>query len=93
MKIFIVGIVASGKTTLAQKLSSNLKIPHYEGDCIAWGFPGEKRYRRSDVEQYDRVRSIDHKGDWLIERTYRESQKCLFDLAEIIVYLDIPLLT
>ena len=39
MKIFMVGIVASGKTTLVRKLSNILKIKHYEidydGDDIA----------------------------------------------------------
>lgn len=51
MKILIFGIVASGKTTLARKLSKILNIPFYEGDCIAWGFQGERRYKRTSEEQ------------------------------------------
>ena len=33
MKIYIIGIVASGKTTLARKWSKVLNIPFYELDC------------------------------------------------------------
>lgn len=91
MKLVIFGIVASGKTTLARKLSSKYNVPYYEGDCITWGFPGEERYKRTDTEQKNIIRNIDDKGDWIIEGTYRESQKCLFDMAEIIIFLDTPL--
>lgn len=34
MKILIVGIVASGKTTLARRLSKLLNIKHYEIDSV-----------------------------------------------------------
>ena len=82
----IFGIVASGKTTLARKLSSEYNIPYYEGDCIAWGFPREERYKRSDTEQKNIIRNIDKKGDWIIEGTYRKSQKCLFDMADTLYF-------
>ncbi len=60
MKILIFGIVASGKTTLAKHLSQKLNIPYYEGDCIAWGFPNEKRYKRSNEEQKKIIDKITH---------------------------------
>lgn len=91
MKILISGIVASGKTTLAKKLSSTLNIPCYEGDSIAWGFPGEKRYKRTNEEQAETIQRIDQKGDWIIEGTNRESQKMLHDMADRIIFLDTPL--
>lgn len=34
MKILVIGIVASGKTTLAKKLSKESNIEHYEIDTI-----------------------------------------------------------
>ena len=34
MKILILGIVGSGKTTIARKLSNRLNIKHYEIDSI-----------------------------------------------------------
>ena len=91
MKILIFGIVASGKTTLARKLSKELSIPYYEGDCIAWGFPNEKRYKRSNEGQKEIIDKINENGAWIVEGTYRESQKVLYDLADKIIFLDTPL--
>ncbi|RFZ78770.1 hypothetical protein DS742_11705 [Lacrimispora amygdalina] len=91
MKILIFGSVASGKTTLAIKISEELSIIYYEGDCIAWGFPNEKRYKRSDQEQKEIIDKIDENSSWIIEGTYRESQKILYDLADKIIFLDTPL--
>lgn len=91
MKVFIFGIVASGKTTLSRKLSLKYNIPCYEGDNIAWQRKSKEQYKRSDIEQLNIILDIDKRGDWIIEGTYRESQKCLFDMAEIIIFLDTPL--
>ena len=91
MKILIFGIVASGKTTLAKKLSKELNIPYYEGDCIAWGFPGEERYKRTDEEQAEMIDKINENPDWIVEGTYRESQRAFYDYADKIIFLDTPL--
>lgn len=91
MKILISGIVASGKTTLARKLSKELDIPHFEGDCIAWGFPNEIRYKRSYEEQKNTIIKIDENESWIIEGTYRESQLFAYDLADTIIFLDTSL--
>lgn len=91
MKILIFGIVASGKTTLARKLSKELNIPYYEGDCIAWGFPNEKRYKRSYEEQERIITKINENESWIIEGTYRESQRLVYDLTDKIIFLDTPL--
>ncbi len=91
MKVFIFGIVASGKTTLSRKLSLKYNIPCYEGDNIAWGGCGKERYKQSDLEQLNTILEIDRRGEWIIEGTYRQSQKCLFDMAEKIIFLDTPL--
>lgn len=91
MKILIFGIVASGKTTLAKQLSKQLNIPWYEGDCIAWGFPNEERYKRTNEEQLEIIKEIDKQKEWIVEGTYRESQKILYELADKIIFLDVPL--
>ena len=91
MKILIFGIVASGKTTLAKGLSEKLNIPYFEGDCIAWGFPNEKRYKRSEEEQKSIIEKIDENESWIIEGTYRKSQQSAYDLADKIIFLDTPL--
>ena len=91
MKIFIFGILASGKTTLAKSLSQQYNIPSYEGDCIAWNESNGRRYKRSNIEQKEVIDKINSEGEWIIEGTYRESQRCLFDMAEKIIFLDTSL--
>ena len=46
LKIDIVGSVASGKTTLARKISKEFNIPHYEKDNVVW-----KRTPSGDVKR------------------------------------------
>ena len=67
MKLYIFGSVASGKTTLAKKLSEQMGLPYYEGDSIAWGFPEEERFKRTPEQQKERIAAIDAAGDWIVE--------------------------
>ncbi|MEG1257312.1 hypothetical protein [Clostridium sp.] len=90
-KIYIIGIVASGKTTLAKKLSRELSIPYYELDCIIHHKTNTERYKRTPKEQVEVINDIDSNGDWIIEGTYRESCHCLFNMADKIIFLDTPL--
>lgn len=90
-KIYIIGIVASGKTTLAKRLSEQLNISHYELDCIVWHKTDTGRHKRTSEQQLEVIKNIDGIGDWIIEGTYRESCHCLFDMADKIIFLDTPL--
>jgi len=47
-KIYIVGMVASGKTTFAKNLSKEMGIPFYELDCIV-------RVKTSEGQIYRRL--------------------------------------
>ena len=91
MKIYIVGIVASGKSTLARLLSSEMGIEHYELDVIVHGEKGELAHRRTPAQQRELICHIDAGGSWIIEGTYRESCHMVLDLADRIVFLDPPL--
>lgn len=90
-KIYIIGIVASGKTTLAKDLSKKLNIKYYELDCIVHHKTETRRYTRTSEQQLEVITDIDSIGDWIIEGTYRESCHYLFDMADKIVFLDTPL--
>ncbi|WP_242964966.1 hypothetical protein [Scatolibacter rhodanostii] len=90
-KIYIIGIVASGKTTLAKKLSSQLHIPWHELDCIVHKRTPTGRVKQSPQEQQNQIQQIDTTGKWIFEGVYRESYHCLLDMADKIVFLDIPL--
>lgn len=90
-KIYIIGIVASGKTTLSKEMSKKLNIPCYELDSIVHHKTGEGRYKRTPEQQVEVINEIDNAGDWIIEGTYRKSCHKLFDMADKIVFLDTPL--
>ncbi|QGG58601.1 hypothetical protein GE073_04920 [Paenibacillus sp. B01] len=90
-KILIIGIVASGKTTLAKRLSKTLSIPWFELDCIVHIQTENERYKRTQEEQIAVINKIDSLGSWIFEGTDRESYRCLFDMADTIIFLDTPL--
>ena len=88
MKILIVGIVASGKTTLARKLSKLLDIKHYEIDSVV--HDDEKGIKRSEKEQKKIFNKINKEDNWIIEGTLRKHLFYLCERADKIIYLDIP---
>ncbi|GLI07583.1 hypothetical protein YDYSG_36130 [Paenibacillus tyrfis] len=90
-KVLIVGIVASGKTTLAKRLSQKMNVPWYELDGIVHLQTPAGRYKRTADEQVEVIREIDKSGAWIFEGTDRESYQCLFDMADTIIFLDTPL--
>ncbi|WP_416149823.1 hypothetical protein ACM26V_02145 [Salipaludibacillus sp. HK11] len=90
-KIYIVGIVASGKSTLAKQISKKINIPWYELDSIVHKKTKDARYKLTPSEQVDIINDIDEKGKWIFEGTDRESYRCLFEMADTIIFLDTPL--
>lgn len=92
-KIFIIGVVASGKTTLAKRLSQKVSVPCYELDSIVHHQTPMGRYKRSAEEQIEVIKEIDIHGTWIFEGTDRESYQCLYEMADTIIFLDTPLWT
>lgn len=90
-KVLIIGIVASGKTTLARRLSETLRIPWYELDSIVYHRTEAGRVKRTAEEQVEVIKEIDQNGEWIFEGTDRPSYRCLFDMADTIIFLDTPL--
>jgi len=87
-KIYIVGIVGSGKTTLSKKLSKKLGIKHFEVDNIAHKNTEIGRIKQSDEEQLNEFRRINEEKSWIIEGTFRPSCKFLLENADLIIFLD-----
>jgi len=87
-KIYIIGDVASGKTTFSKKLSRKINIPSYELDGITWSKTGKERNKRTDEEQIKVINEINEIGNWLIEGTFRKSSHYLFELSDKIIFLD-----
>ncbi|QHW33792.1 hypothetical protein GZH47_25330 [Paenibacillus rhizovicinus] len=90
-KILIIGIVASGKTTLARSLSRKISVPWYELDTIVYHKTLTGRYKRSPEEQIEVIKEIDTKGTWIFEGTDRDSYQCLYQMADTIIFVDTPL--
>ena len=88
MKILIVGIVASGKTTLARRLSKLLNIKHYEIDSVV--HDDERNIKRSETEQKKLFNKINKNDCWIIEGTLRKHLFYLCDFADVVIYLDVP---
>lgn len=88
MKILIIGSVASGKTSLARKLSRKLNINYYEIDSIV--HDDRNNYKRSPEEQKKIINEInDKENDWIIEGTLRKNLFYLLDMTDVILYLNI----
>ena len=51
MKIDIIGSVASGKTTLAKKISLKYQVPYYEKDNIVWERTANGDKKRTQEER------------------------------------------
>ncbi len=88
MKILIIGSVASGKTTLAKKLSKKLHIDYYEIDSIV--HDDKNLIKRDNKEQQKIINEINKNRNWIIEGTLRKNLTNLLTIADKIIYLNIP---
>lgn len=89
-RIYIIGNVGSGKTTLSKKLSKKLGVGHFEVDNIAHKNTEMGRIRQSDEEQIKEFKRINEEKSWIIEGTFRPSCKYLLENADLIIFLDPP---
>ncbi|WP_242705552.1 DNA topology modulation protein FlaR [Pontibacillus sp. ALD_SL1] len=90
-KIHIFGSVASGKTTVAKKLSHTLEIPYYELDNIVWDREPPEDVRRSEEERGGIVQEIIVSDTWIMEGVHLGSWMTdSFREADVILFLDLP---
>tara|TARA_Y100000310_G_scaffold75551_1_gene71903 strand:+ start:1768 stop:2280 length:513 start_codon:yes stop_codon:yes gene_type:complete len=90
-KIFILGGIGSGKTTLANKLSKILKIKNFELDDIA--YKKREAYEKQNPKARDKkLKVILKRKKWIIEGFYsRPWIHPIYKKADIIIILNIEL--
>ena len=91
MKIHIIGGPGSGKTFLAEKLSKELGVQHYDLDDLQWDNQSDSYGVKRVPNERDRllVDVLNHK-DWIIEGAYYAwCQQCFADADKIYV-LSVP---
>ncbi len=93
MKIDIIGSVASGKTTLAKRISLEYDIPFYEKDNIVWLRTENGDVRRTTEERDTLFQSIINTDNWIVEGSPRDCLNESFSVCDIIIVLNIPLHT
>lgn len=92
-KIYILGSVGSGKTTLAKKLSKDLDVNHYELDNVVWKYNPNGDIRRTEEEIKEIFSKILEQDNWIIENVERNYFDKAYDLADTIIYLKLSRLT
>lgn len=93
MKIYIIGSVGSGKTTLARKLASMLGLPHYETDNFVWSRSSDGDRRNSNEVRDVLFRDAIQQPGWIVEGVHLDWTEKGFLEAEYIIFLDIPVKT
>ena len=91
MKIHIIGGSGSGKSYLAEKLSKEYGIPHFDLDDIQWDNRSDTYGCRRDPEE--RKALLDgllRKDDWIIEGVYYAWCRQCFADADKIYLLNVP---
>ena len=87
-RIVIAGVSGAGKTTLAERVSRLLGIPHTEIDSLHWG--PEWTPRDTFV---DDVHSLAERDAWVIEWQYSSVRALLAARADLMIWLDLPFMT
>ena len=71
MKIHIIGGSGSGKTYLAEKLSREYGIPHFDLDELQWDAAADAYGKKRNAAERDALlQNILKEDDWIIEGVY-----------------------
>ena len=88
-KIYIIGPVGSGKTTLSEILSKKYNIKKYELDKIVWD-DDNGNIKRTDEEIHRMFNKVINNKSWIIEDVGRKKFIDGIKTADIVYYLNLP---
>lgn len=87
-KIYIIGPVGSGKTTLANNLSKKLNIKFYELDKVVYDDNNNNKKRtKNEIEKI--IKKIQSQSKWIVEDVGREFFTPFLQDADRVYYLNI----
>lgn len=87
-RIAVIGTTGSGKTTLAQRISERLGIPHVELDALHWG----PNWGEAPLDVFrERVEGALTGDTWVIDGNYSVVRDIIWSRAETIVWIDYAL--
>ena len=89
MKLDIIGSVASGKTTLAKRISAKYSVPYYEKDNIVWERTPNGDRKRTDEERDKIFADIIKSDDWIVEGSPRKNLRESFEECDYIIVLNV----
>lgn len=90
MKVHIIGGSGSGKSFLAERLSKEYGIPHYDLDDIQWDDTSSYGVKRNPKERRILLEKILENEDWIIEGVYYAWCQQCFEEADKIYLLNVP---
>lgn len=91
MKIHIIGGSGSGKTYLANRLSEEYNIGHYDLDDLLWDNKADSYgVKRNTDERCAMLQDILNQDNWIIEGVYYKWCKQCFADADKIFLLEVP---
>lgn len=90
-RIYIVGSVGSGKTTLARQIAAKTGITAYELDNVVWERHPEGDRRQTAAECDCMLQGILQKNSWIIEGAHHDAWVLpVIQQSDQIIFLDLP---
>ncbi len=90
MKIRILGNSGSGKTTVARELGQYFNIPVLHMDSIAFIPNSDFVKREKEAIVADVSTFVTTNNEWIIEGNYTSTISEVFNVPDIIVFIDLP---
>ena len=89
-RIVVIGVTSSGKSTLAETLARRFDMNFIELDALHW----EPGWQEAPPEAFRcRVEEATKAERWAVAGNYREVRHITWPKADVIIWLDYPLLT
>jgi adenylate kinase family enzyme len=89
-RLIILGVTSSGKSTLAENLAKRCGLNFIELDALHW----EPNWQSAALETFrERVEKATQAEKWVVAGNYHTVRDLIWPKAEVVIWLDYPLLT